>query len=62
MYNRETDMLVPPEHEIAVGDKLDVIRGNGPREGERMGTATIVGFDDDGACTLHFLPDPQSPS
>lgn len=33
---------------LVVGDTLDVVRGNGPREGERMGTAEIVDFDDDG--------------
>jgi hypothetical protein len=28
-----------------VGDTVEVIRGNGPREGVRMGTATVTGFE-----------------
>jgi hypothetical protein len=33
---------------IAIGDTFEVIRGNGPHEGERMGTAIVARFDDDG--------------
>ena len=31
---------------LAVGDTLDVIRRNGPREGDHMGTATVTAFKD----------------
>ncbi len=37
---------------IAVGDTFDVIRGNGLRKGERMGTGTITGFREDGSPTI----------
>ena len=30
---------------LAVGDTLEVIRGNGPREGDHMGTATVTSFE-----------------
>ena len=33
---------------VALGDTFEVIRGNGPREGEYMGTATVVGFESGG--------------
>lgn len=29
----------------AIGDTFEVIRGNGPREGERMGTATVTAIE-----------------
>jgi hypothetical protein len=38
---------------LAVGDTVEVVRGNGPREGERMGTATVTGFED-GSPVLAF--------
>jgi hypothetical protein len=31
---------------LAVGDTFEVVRGNGPREGELMGTAIVTGFED----------------
>lgn len=31
---------------LAVGDTFDVVRGNGPREGDRMGTATVTSIED----------------
>lgn len=31
----------------AVGDTVEVVRGNGPREGDRMGYVTVVEFEDD---------------
>lgn len=34
--------------ELAAGDTVEVIRGNGPREGDYMGSAIVTGFDDDG--------------
>jgi hypothetical protein len=31
---------------LSVGDTVEVIRGNGPREGDHMGVATVTGFED----------------
>jgi len=31
--------------DLVVGDAVEVIRGNGPREGDRMGTATVTAFE-----------------
>jgi hypothetical protein len=31
---------------LVVGDTLEVVRGNGPREGDRMGIATVAAFED----------------
>jgi hypothetical protein len=31
---------------VVVGDLFEVVRGHGPREGDRMGTATVTGFED----------------
>jgi hypothetical protein len=45
MYDRETH-LVPFAELLLVGDTLEIVRGNGPREGDRMGTATVVRFED----------------
>ena len=44
MFDREIHLDVYDP--LAVGDTLDVIRGNGPREGDRMGTATVTAFED----------------
>jgi hypothetical protein len=40
---------------LAIGDTVEVIRGNGPREGDHMGIATVTAFED-GVPTLvvHF--------
>lgn len=42
---------------LAVGDTVEMIRGNGPREGDRIGTATVTGFEETGApvLDLHFF-------
>lgn len=48
--------LEPHGDTLAVGDTLEMVRGNGPREGERMGTATITAFED-GAPVLLVKPD-----
>lgn len=37
---------------LVVGDTIEVVRGNGPREGARMGVATVVAFDELGAPVL----------
>jgi len=44
VHDRELH-LEPYDDVLIVGDTVEVIRGNGPREGERMGTATITGFE-----------------
>jgi len=36
MYDEESHFEVPEGRVLAVGDTFDVIRGNGPREGERL--------------------------
>ena len=38
--------------EPVVGDVVEVVRGNGPREGDCMGSATVTGFDNDGSPVL----------
>jgi hypothetical protein len=34
--------------EFAVGDRFEVFRGDGPREGDFMGYATVTRIDDEG--------------
>jgi hypothetical protein len=46
---------------LAVGDTVEVIRGNGSREGDRMGSAIVAGFDDDGSPILDVDLDAQEP-
>jgi hypothetical protein len=50
VHDRETHVYVPGG--LRVGDRLGVFRGNGPREGARMGAATVAGFEDDGTPIL----------
>lgn len=50
VYGREMHLDV--DEPLAVGDTVKIVRGNGPREGERMGVATVTGFDENGAPTL----------
>jgi len=45
VHDREMH-LEPATNPVAVGDKFDVIRGNGPREGDHMGTATVTAIED----------------
>jgi hypothetical protein len=46
-YDREMHLdLFDP---VAVGDTFPVVRWDGPREGDRMGTATVTGFFEDGS-------------
>lgn len=54
----DDEMHLQPHRPLAVGDTLEVVRGNGPREGDRMGTATVAAFED-GAPVLdvRFEPD-----
>ena len=46
VYDRESHLFVPEGDTLALGDTFEVYRGNGPREGERMGTATVTRFED----------------
>ena len=39
---------------LSVGDTLEIFRGNGPREGDFMGTARVKGFDENGAPDLEL--------
>jgi hypothetical protein len=43
IYDKEIHLDV--YEAVEVGDTIPVFRGNGPREGERMGTATVTGFE-----------------
>ena len=54
VHDREAHLVCYAPLEI--GDTIDVVRGNGPREGDRMGTATVIEFDEDGTPVLkvHF--------
>ena len=55
IHDRETYLESYPGRTLAIGATVDVIRGNGPREGDRMGTATITGYDDGGPILdVHF--------
>lgn len=55
VYNREAHLEVCGE--LAVGDSFEAIRGNGVREGERMGTVTVVALEDDGPVLEVHLDD-----
>jgi hypothetical protein len=50
MHLEVSDELVDGDGsvDLVVGDTMEAVRGNGPREGQCMGTATVSGFDDDG--------------
>src|SRR5262249_42005548 len=50
VYDRETHL--EPDAALAVGDLVEIVRGNGPREGARMGEATVTGFANDGSLIL----------
>jgi len=41
VYDREMHL----EGDAFIGASIPVIRGNGPRAGDRMGTATVTGFE-----------------
>jgi hypothetical protein len=44
MYDDETH-LGTPDGIIRVGDTFDVFRGSGPREGDRIGVATVTAIE-----------------
>jgi hypothetical protein len=46
LYNNEAHFMVPADHLLVVSDTFEMIRGNGPREGDVMGVATIIRFED----------------
>lgn len=49
-YNRETYLETYTEPDV--GDTFEVVRGNGPREGDHIGTATVIRLADDGGPVL----------
>lgn len=49
-HNREIHLDVSGR--IEIGDSYPVIRGNGPREGDQMGTATVSAINPDGSPQL----------
>ena len=51
IYKNDTDLELPAGHEPTIGDKFEVYRGDGPREGECMGTATIRRSRKTGPCS-----------
>ena len=54
VHDREMHLDVP-SRTLAVGDTVEVVRGNGPREGDRMGSATVTGFEDGSpVLSVHF--------
>lgn len=42
----DREIHLEPDADVVVGDVVEMIRGNGPREGDRMGTATVTGWED----------------
>jgi hypothetical protein len=44
VYDRE--MHLEPRRRLVVGDTLEIIRGNGPRKGDSMGTAILTRSED----------------
>jgi hypothetical protein len=44
----DREIHLEPSRDLFVGDTLEVIRGNGPREGAYMGIATVTELDDTG--------------
>jgi hypothetical protein len=54
VYDREPKphLKVVVGYAFGLGEEIPVIRGDGPRESERMGTATVIGFEADGTPSL----------
>lgn len=48
----DREMHLELQRSVAIGDTFEAVRGNGLREGESMGTATVTGFDDAGLPVL----------
>jgi hypothetical protein len=55
MYDRETH-VEPDREPIRVGDRFEVFRATGRREGDRIGVATVARLKDDGP-VLWMEPD-----
>lgn len=55
VHDRETQ--VESDSDLLLGDKLEVIRGNGPREGGHMGIAIVTGFEKNGSPELDVVFD-----
>lgn len=45
MFDREQH-VVPYAEFLHVGDRLELVRGNGLDEGKHMGVATVLSFED----------------
>jgi hypothetical protein len=52
VFDRETHL---EGGSYQLGDTVEVVRGNGPREGERMGTGTVIDLLDDGVPVLDIV-------
>jgi hypothetical protein len=46
VYDDEMHLDLAGEGDLSTGDVFACVRGNGPREGDYMGTATIIAFED----------------
>jgi hypothetical protein len=47
-------VLSTPRADLVVGDRVEVKRGDGPREGESMGYATVTAMDEDGGVEIRL--------
>ena len=55
VFDHEMHLEVKDDALLMVGDTVEVFRGNGPREGDRMGTATVTAFEDGSpVLSVHF--------
>jgi hypothetical protein len=55
VYNNESHLEYEADVPLNVGDTFPAIRGNGPREGERVGTVTVTAVTEDGpTLSVHF--------
>ena len=55
VHDHETHL--ESDGDLLLGDTLEVIRGNGPREGDHMGVATVTGFENNGSPELDVVFD-----
>jgi hypothetical protein len=53
---RDRQIHGEPQRDFAIGDTFDVIRVDGPRKGDHMGTAVVTRVDEDGnpEITVHL--------
>ena len=60
LYKDEIQVLASPdEAPPRVGERVELIRGDGPREGASMGFATIAHLGEDGSLSLHWTDPPK---